>query len=656
MHGLTRSLRSLVRVRVCRQAILRPLSAQDVSHAVQFAIRYNLPFSVRSGGHNPEHWSSAGTLVLDLQGLDGVELVSRSRAAGGRTADGTGNTSSAAEGRSAANDPAANAVASGSGSTSSSLQQATFSDSDQEKPQSPATSTLQHSARVAHQANAYGNIHGEQLSSSSSSAIKGKGKRKAGDQDDNAMQERQEEQNNGDGNGRGRGRGPEESMMLHSQSLPVPTSSSVGEVGKSSFSSASPSPSSANKPVGADAADEEGKTPSPSLRSGSDPEIANARLNGTTGPSGDSKSSSETGNNNKRQRMNGHSPLAASSSTTVAGEGLPENNKEEAEGGGGREEEGENPARYIIANTYPPLNLANAGPSILKAAHESLSARQHNDQDVEGASTAFNLHVADTKKEGKDDDDEDGKGKLTFPDPPVPGMIPPFSDSKTEALVNGQFSTSSAAAAAAAAANGTSQMSEAGPGPSSSREILHRNPSSGNVSTMTSAVASSSRGGAAGGHNSNRGDFFGASTDEDDYKLVRFGAGIRAQSLDAQTSLLISSSSSAAVGGEYFVPQACYPVGAAIFTTGGYGFLSRLYGLSMDQVVSYELVLPNESGRIVTLYEDWKTKKGLSREERKEQEELWFVMKGAGTGFAICTSVTAKAYRVGKVLAGNIIL
>jgi len=127
------------------------------------------------------------------------------------------------------------------------------------------------------------------------------------------------------------------------------------------------------------------------------------------------------------------------------------------------------------------------------------------------------------------------------------------------------------------------------------------------------------------------------------YVTVSFGAGIKAKDLDAHTSKY-----------GYIVPLACYPVGTAIFITGGYGFVSRLFGLSMDLTTELEIVLPHD-GSIYTLYSDYNTRYASSPSERAKQEELWWCFRGAGTAFGIVTRITAKAYKIGKVLSGNLI-
>ena len=49
-------------------------------------------------------------------------------------------------------------------------------------------------------------------------------------------------------------------------------------------------------------------------------------------------------------------------------------------------------------------------------------------------------------------------------------------------------------------------------------------------------------------------------------------------------------------------PRAAHPTGSAIMVLGGFGFLSRLHGLSIDNLVEVEMVLAD--GRIVIVNEE----------------------------------------------------
>jgi len=52
----------------------------------------------------------------------------------------------------------------------------------------------------------------------------------------------------------------------------------------------------------------------------------------------------------------------------------------------------------------------------------------------------------------------------------------------------------------------------------------------------------------------------------------------------------------------YHIPLAAHPTGSAVMLLGGFGFLSRLYGLSIDNLVEVEMVLAD--GRIVIVNEN----------------------------------------------------
>src|SRR5262249_13104934 len=52
----------------------------------------------------------------------------------------------------------------------------------------------------------------------------------------------------------------------------------------------------------------------------------------------------------------------------------------------------------------------------------------------------------------------------------------------------------------------------------------------------------------------------------------------------------------------YHVPMSSFPVGTGIFLSGGFGYLSRMYGLSMDNVIEVEMVLAD--GKVVIVSKD----------------------------------------------------
>ena len=90
---------------------------------------------------------------------------------------------------------------------------------------------------------------------------------------------------------------------------------------------------------------------------------------------------------------------------------------------------------------------------------------------------------------------------------------------------------------------------------------------------------------------------------------------------------------------------------------GGFGFLSRLHGLSIDNLVEVEMVLAN--GRIVIVNEQdhpGKSSVELSRSlSYTLYLDLWWAVRGAGPALGIATRYKAKAYPVPVVFAGNLI-
>ncbi|KAK0199350.1 FAD-binding domain-containing protein [Desarmillaria ectypa] len=78
-------------------------------------------------------------------------------------------------------------------------------------------------------------------------------------------------------------------------------------------------------------------------------------------------------------------------------------------------------------------------------------------------------------------------------------------------------------------------------------------------------------------------------------------------------------------------------VGVAGFTLGGgYSWLSNQYGLAIDNVVSYELVVPN--GTVVTV-------------TGENDPDLFFSLKGGGNNYGIVTQFTLKTFPQGAVWA-----
>ncbi|KAH8982075.1 FAD-binding domain-containing protein [Lactarius akahatsu] len=71
---------------------------------------------------------------------------------------------------------------------------------------------------------------------------------------------------------------------------------------------------------------------------------------------------------------------------------------------------------------------------------------------------------------------------------------------------------------------------------------------------------------------------------------------------------------------------------------GGYSFQTSQYGLAIDNVVAFELVLPN--GTVATVTE--------------ANHDLWFALRGGGNNFGIVTKFTFKSFPQGNVWGGAI--
>ncbi|KAH9485621.1 FAD-linked oxidoreductase [Psilocybe cubensis] len=127
------------------------------------------------------------------------------------------------------------------------------------------------------------------------------------------------------------------------------------------------------------------------------------------------------------------------------------------------------------------------------------------------------------------------------------------------------------------------------------------------------------------------------------HAYVTFGAGMRQKEIDTYTArqkLEARYITGSGDGIPYHVPFAAHPVGSSIMLLGGFGFLSRLHGLSVDNLVEVEMVLAD--GRIVVASED-------------EYTDLFYAVRGAGSCFGIATRYKAKAYPVPVVFAGNLL-
>ena len=128
------------------------------------------------------------------------------------------------------------------------------------------------------------------------------------------------------------------------------------------------------------------------------------------------------------------------------------------------------------------------------------------------------------------------------------------------------------------------------------------------------------------------------------YATVSIGSGVAVRQLDEFT---------APYG--FYVPLSAYPVGSASMHTGGFGFLSRKHGLTMDNLVGMELVLSD--GEVVYLRDPESSEFAqLGKEEQERQKELWWMARGAATTIGIVTRMDLKAHPVGNVYGADMIL
>jgi FAD/FMN-containing dehydrogenase len=92
---------------------------------------------------------------------------------------------------------------------------------------------------------------------------------------------------------------------------------------------------------------------------------------------------------------------------------------------------------------------------------------------------------------------------------------------------------------------------------------------------------------------------------------------------------------------------------------GGFGFLSRMYGLSIDNLVEVEMVLAD--GRIVIANEEEHPGSCVCSPLAVSVlticcfADLWWALRGAGPSLGIATRYKAKAFPVPVVFAGNLL-
>ncbi|TFY56895.1 hypothetical protein EVJ58_g7357 [Rhodofomes roseus] len=130
------------------------------------------------------------------------------------------------------------------------------------------------------------------------------------------------------------------------------------------------------------------------------------------------------------------------------------------------------------------------------------------------------------------------------------------------------------------------------------------------------------------------------------HAYVTLGAGMRQKEVDMFTAEHPLEGYSGVTGERqervvpYHMPSSAHPVGSSILLLAGFGFISRMYGLSVDNVVEIEMVLAD--GRIVIVSED-------------SDPDLWWAIRGAGPAFGIATRYKVRAFPVPVVFAGNLI-
>ncbi|KZS87600.1 hypothetical protein SISNIDRAFT_460776, partial [Sistotremastrum niveocremeum HHB9708] len=135
-----------------------------------------------------------------------------------------------------------------------------------------------------------------------------------------------------------------------------------------------------------------------------------------------------------------------------------------------------------------------------------------------------------------------------------------------------------------------------------------------------------------------------------DFVYVTFSAGAKQKDVDRYMNServpgrVVGERDASNDGGDigipYHVPFAAHPVGSSVMLLAGFGFLSRLHGLSIDALVEVEYVLA--SGDVITV-------------NKFEHPDLWWAIRGCGPAFGIATRYKAMAYPVPQVFAGNLV-
>ncbi|VDB91324.1 unnamed protein product [Peniophora sp. CBMAI 1063] len=125
------------------------------------------------------------------------------------------------------------------------------------------------------------------------------------------------------------------------------------------------------------------------------------------------------------------------------------------------------------------------------------------------------------------------------------------------------------------------------------------------------------------------------------HAYVSFGAGASQRDVDGYTaSHTLAAADPPGARISYHVPFSAHPVGSGGMLLGGFGFLSRQYGLSVDNLIEAEVVLSDGSIVYASQYEN---------------SDLLWALRGAGPAFGVVVRYLARAYPIPSVYAGNLI-
>lgn len=110
---------------------------------------------------------------------------------------------------------------------------------------------------------------------------------------------------------------------------------------------------------------------------------------------------------------------------------------------------------------------------------------------------------------------------------------------------------------------------------------------------------------------------------------VTVGAGVTSRMVDTALSEQ-----------DLITPLVGYTVGFGAFLSGGFGFASRLHGLTVDNILSAQIVLAD--GRILNA-------------NAVDYPDLFWALKGCGTSFGVVTQLTLRCYPLVRSFSANVI-